>query len=125
NKRSITVNLKSPQGLALVKDMIGKADVMIENFAPGAIERLGLSYDVVKAINPSIIYAQVKGFGEGSPFAPNLAFDMLAQACGGTFSVTGDKNGPPTRPGVSPGDTGTGTPMATASAGARCKRRAT
>ena len=65
NKKSITVNLKSPKGLALVKDMIRTADVMIENFAPGAIERLGLSYDVVKAINPSIIYAQVKGFGEG------------------------------------------------------------
>src|SRR5689334_5629162 len=86
NKKSITVNLKSPKGLALVKDMIRKADVMIENFAPGAIERLGLSYDVVKAINPSIIYAQVKGFGEGSPFEQNLAFDMIAQACGGTFS---------------------------------------
>jgi formyl-CoA transferase len=67
NKKSITVNLKSPRGLDLVKDMIRKADVMIENFAPGAIERLGLSYDVVKAINPGIIYAQVKGFGEGSP----------------------------------------------------------
>src|SRR5437762_2317431 len=65
NKKSITVNLKSPRGLELVKDMIRKADVMIENFAPGAIERLGLSYDVVKVINPSIIYAQVKGFGEG------------------------------------------------------------
>ena len=62
NKKSITVNLKSPRGLELVKDMIRKADVMIENFAPGAIERLGLSYDVVKVINPSIIYAQVKGF---------------------------------------------------------------
>src|SRR5438093_1822211 len=92
NKKSITVNLKSPKGLELVKDMIRKADVMIENFAPGAIERLGLSYDVVKAINPSIIYAQVKGFGEGSPFEHNLAFDMIAQACCGTFSVTGDKN---------------------------------
>src|SRR5215510_5473621 len=95
NKKSITVNLKSAPGLELVKDMIRQADVMIENFAPGAIERLGLSYDVVKAINPSIIYAQVKGFGEGSPFEHNLAFDMIAQACGGTFSVTGDKNGPP------------------------------
>jgi len=82
NKKSITVNLKSPRGLELVKDMIRKADVMIENFAPGAIERLGLSYDVVKVINPSIIYAQVKGFGEGSPFEHNLAFDMIAQAAG-------------------------------------------
>ena len=125
NKKSITVNLKSPQGLELVKDMIRKADVMIENFAPGAIERLGLSYDVVKAINPGIIYAQVKGFGEGSPFEHNLAFDMIAQACGGTFSVTGDKNGPPTRPGISLGDTGTNMVMAITILGALRKRDAT
>ena len=125
NKKSITVNLKSPAGLALVKDMIRHADVMIENFAPGAIERLGLSYDVAKAINPGIIYAQVKGFGEGSPFEQNLAFDMIAQACGGTFSVTGDKNGPPTRPGISLGDTGTGMLMAITIISALYKRRET
>ena len=68
NKKSIAVNLKSEKGLALVKDMISRADVMVENFAPGAIERLGLSYEVVKEINPGIIYAQIKGFGEGSPY---------------------------------------------------------
>ena len=104
----MTANLKSPEGLGLIQDMIRKADVMIENFAPGAIERLGLSYDAVREINPGIIYAQVKGFGEGSPFEKNLAFDMIAQACGGTFSVTGEADGPPTRPGISLGDTGTG-----------------
>jgi formyl-CoA transferase len=125
NKRSITVNLKSPKGLDLVKDMLRKADVCVENFAPGAIERLGLGYDVVKAINPGIIYAQVKGFGEGSPYEKNLAFDMIAQACGGTFSVTGDPNGPPTRPGISLGDTGTGMLMAITILGALYKRRET
>ena len=125
NKRSITVNLKSPKGLELVKDMLRKADVCVENFAPGAIERLGLGYDVVKAINPGIIYAQVKGFGEGSPYEKNLAFDMIAQACGGTFSVTGDPNGPPTRPGISLGDTGTGMLMAITILGALYKRRET
>ena len=125
NKKSMTVNLKSPEGLDLVKDMIGKADVMIENFAPGAIERLGLSYDTVKEINPGIIYAQVKGFGEGSPFEKNLSFDMIAQACGGTFSVTGDADGPPTRPGISIGDTGTGMVMAITILGALYKRRET
>src|SRR5215467_1676446 len=88
NKKSITVNLKSPRGLALVKDMLRKADVCVENFAPGTVERLGLGYDVVRDLNPRIIYAQVKGFGEGSPYENNLAFDMIAQACGGTFSVT-------------------------------------
>ena len=125
NKRSITVNLKNPKGLALVKDMLRKADVCIENFAPGAIERLGLSYDVVKEINPGIIYAQVKGFGEGSPYEKNLAFDMIAQAAGGTFSVTGEKDGPPTRPGFSLGDTGTGMLMAITILGALYKRRET
>src|SRR5690348_2299021 len=88
NKKSITVNLKAPRGLALVKDMLRRADVCVENYAPGTIERLGLGYDVVNALNPRIIYAQVKGFGEGSPYESNLAFDMIAQACGGTFSVT-------------------------------------
>ena len=125
NKKSITLNLKSPEGLALAKDMIREADVMMENFAPGAIERLGLSYDAVKAINPGIIYAQVKGFGEGSPFEKNLAFDMIAQACGGTFSVTGDSDGPPTRPGITIGDTGTGMLMAITILGALYKRRET
>ena len=125
NKKSVTVNLKSQQGLDLVKNMIGQADVMMENFAPGAIERLGLSYDVVKAINPGLIYAQVKGFGEGSPFEKNLAFDMIAQASGGSFSVTGAHDGPPTRPGVTVGDTGTGMLMAITILGALYKRRET
>ena len=125
NKKSITINLKSAEGLALVKDMLKKADVCIENFAPGAIERLGLGYDVVKALNPGIIYAQVKGFGEGSPYEKNLAFDMIAQACGGTFSVTGEADGPPTRPGISLGDTGTGMLMAITILGALYKRRET
>ena len=125
NKKSVTLNLKTAEGLGLAKDMIREADVMMENFAPGAIERLGLSYDVVKAINPGIIYAQVKGFGEGSPYETNLSFDMIAQACGGTFSVTGDADGPPTRPGISIGDTGTGMVMAITILGALYKKRET
>ncbi len=125
NKKSIALNLKSPRGLALVKDMLRQADVCIENFAPGAIERLGLGYDVVRELNPGIIYASVKGFGEGSPYEKNLAFDMIAQAAGGTFSVTGDPNGPPTRPGISLGDTGTGMLMAITVASALFKRQVT
>src|SRR6201996_5232261 len=125
NKKSITVDLKSPRGLGLVKDMLRKADVCVENMAPGTIERLGLGYDVVRELNPGIIYAQVKGFGEGSPYEKNLAFDMIAQACGGTFSVTGDPDGPPTRPGLSLGDTGTGMLMAITILGALFKRRET
>src|SRR5438477_10943305 len=111
NKKSITVNLKSERGLALVKDMAKQADVMIENMAPGTIERLGLGYEAIRALNPGIIYAQVKGFGEGSPYEKNLAFDMIAQACGGTMSITGEPDGPPIKPGPSLGDTGTGMTM--------------
>src|ERR1700720_4868390 len=68
NKKSVTVNLKSERGLALVKEMARKADVFTENFAPGAVERLGLGYDVVSELNPRIIYAQGKGVGAGSPY---------------------------------------------------------
>jgi crotonobetainyl-CoA:carnitine CoA-transferase CaiB-like acyl-CoA transferase len=125
NKKSITINLKDPKGLALVKDLAAKADVMVENFAPGAIERLGLGYDVIKAINPSIIYCQVKGFGEGSPYEKNLAFDMIAQACGGTMSITGERDGRPLKPGPSLGDTGTGMLLAISILGALYRRKET
>ncbi len=125
NKKSITVNLKDPKGLQLVKDLAKQADVMVENFAPGAIERLGLGYDVIKAINPSIVYCQVKGFGEGSPYESNLAFDMIAQACGGTMSITGERDGRPLKPGPSLGDTGTGMLLAVSILGALYRRKGT
>jgi len=125
NKKSVTVNLKSAAGLELVKNMARKADVFIENFAPGAIERLGLGPDVVRALNPAIIYAQVKGFAEGSPFEKNLAFDMIAQACGGAMSVTGDANGPPMKPGPTIGDTGTGMLLAISILAAYVRRQRT
>ena len=125
NKKSVTVNLKSPRGLDLVKQMARKADVFVENFAPGAIERLGLGPDVIRAINPAIIYAQVKGFGEGSPYENNLAFDMIAQACGGTMSITGEKDGRPLKPGMSLGDSGTGMLLAISILGALYRRTRT
>ncbi len=125
NKKSITVNLKDPKGLQLVKDLAKQADVMVENFAPGAIERLGLGHDVIRAINPSIIYCQVKGFGEGSPYEKNLAFDMIAQACGGTMSITGERDGRPLKPGPSLGDTGTGMLLAVSILGALYRRKET
>ncbi len=125
NKKSVTVNLKAERGLALVKELARKADVMLENMAPGTIERLGLGYDVIRALNPGIIYCQVKGFGEGSPYEHNLAFDMIAQACGGTMSVTGEPDGPPCKPGPSLGDTGTGMLMAISILGALYERKTT
>jgi len=125
NKKSVTVNLKEPRGLELVLDMAKKADVFAENFAPGAIERLGLGYDAVKRINPGIVYAQVKGFGHGSPFQDNLAFDMIAQACGGVMSITGQADGPPVKPGATLGDTGTGMLLAISVLAALYKRKGT
>jgi formyl-CoA transferase len=125
NKKSVTANLKAPRGLEIVKDLARRADVFVENFAPGAVERLGLSYDVVHELNPGIIYAQVKGFGTGSPFERNLAFDMIAQASGGVMSITGERDGPPAKPGPTLGDTGTGMLLTISILAALYRRRET
>ena len=125
NKKSLTINLKSPKGLELVKDMIRQADIVAENMAPGTIERLGLDYDTINAINPRIIYCQIKGFGSGSPHEKGLAFDMIAQAAGGPISVTGEPDRPPVKPGLSFGDTGTGMLMAATILGALHERNRT
>jgi formyl-CoA transferase len=108
NKRSITCNLKSERGQALLRAMIPQADVFIENFAPGVIDRLGFGYDEVSRINPRIVYATIKGFGPGSPYENFLSFDMIAQATGGIMSITGEPDGRPIKPGTTVGDTGTG-----------------
>jgi len=125
NKKSVTVNLKSPRGVAIVKDMAKKADVFIENLAPGTIERLGLGWDELHALNPRLIYAQVKGFGDGSPHEKSLAFDMIAQAAGGTMAITGEAGRRPIRPGPTLGDTGTGMLMAISIVSALYQRHTT
>jgi formyl-CoA transferase len=125
NKKSATVDLKSERGLQLVKEMVKRADVFVENFAPGAIERLGLGWEVLHALNPRLVYAQVKGFGEGSPHENNLAFDMIAQACGGTMAITGERDGRPCKPGPTLGDTGTGMLLAIGILGALYQRHTT
>jgi formyl-CoA transferase len=125
NKKSMSIDLKSHAGKKLVLDLARKADVFVENFAPGAIERLGLGYDVVAKINPGIVYAQVKGFGEGSPFESNLAFDMIAQATGGVMSISGQPDGPPVKPGPTLGDTGTGMLLAISILGALYEKKST
>jgi crotonobetainyl-CoA:carnitine CoA-transferase CaiB-like acyl-CoA transferase len=123
NKKSLAVDLKNAAGKKLVLDLARKADVFVENFAPGAIERLGLGYDVISAINPGIVYAQVKGFGEGSPYEKNLAFDMIAQATGGVMSISGYPDGPPVKPGPTLGDTGTGMLLAISILGALYEKK--
>jgi len=108
NKRSVTCNLKDPRGRELLCGLIEQADVFVENFGPGVIDRLGFSYDEVSRVNPRIIYAQIKGFGAGSPYEKFLSFDMIAQSVGGALSTTGEPNGRPLKPGPTIGDTGTG-----------------
>jgi formyl-CoA transferase len=108
NKRSITCNLKTDEGKALLRRLIEKADVLVENMAPGTFARLGFDYPRLSEINPRLIFAQVKGFAPESPHANYLAFDMIAQAMGGTMGVNGHPDGPPIRPGATIGDTGTG-----------------
>ncbi|MCH8155187.1 MAG: CoA transferase [Proteobacteria bacterium] len=125
NKRSITCNLKSERGREILRAMIAKADVFIENFAPGAIERLGFGYEAVRALNPAMIYAQVKGFAPGSPYEKFLSFDMIGQATGGVMSVTGEPDGRPLKPGVTLGDTGTGLHCAIGILAALYQRQAT
>jgi crotonobetainyl-CoA:carnitine CoA-transferase CaiB-like acyl-CoA transferase len=125
NKKSVTLNLKSDEGMEVVKKLIGEADVFIENMAPGTIERLGLGYDVVRALNPKVIYAQVKGFGEGTPYQNYLSFDPIAQAFGGIMSVSGEPGSRPIKPGPGLGDTGTGMLLAISILGALYQGRVT
>lgn len=108
NKRSVTCNLKHPKGRQVLVDLIKKADVLVENFAPGTIERLGLGYEDVRKINPRIVYAQIKGFAPEGPYGNYLAFDAIAQAAGGSLSITGEPDGRPIKPGLNVADTGAG-----------------
>lgn len=108
NKKSVTCDLKHPDGKVLLAKLIAQADVFVENFAPGVIERLGFSYEAVREINPRIIYASIKGFAPDGPYANFLAFDPIAQAAGGALSITGEPGGRPIKPGPNFADSGAG-----------------
>lgn len=125
NKRSVTVNLKNEEGRGLLRKLIESADVFVENYAPGTIERLGFGHDEVMKINPRIVYAQIKGFASNSRFADYPAFDMIAQATGGAVSVTGEADGRPLKPGITLGDTGAGIHCALGIVAALFQRQAT
>jgi crotonobetainyl-CoA:carnitine CoA-transferase CaiB-like acyl-CoA transferase len=104
NKRGLSINLKSPEGKELFLKVIEKADVMIENFRPGALEKLGLGYAAVSARNPGIIYASISGFGQDGPYRERAAMDLILQAESGMISITGEEGGSGVRCGTSIAD---------------------
>ena len=100
----MTLNLKSDAGKSMFLGLVKKADVVIENYRPGVMDKLGLGYDVLKEVNPRIIYGAVSGFGAWGPYSQRPGYDILAQAMGGLMSLTGEKGGQPTRAGNAMGD---------------------
>ena len=104
NKRSITLNLKDATHCDLFREMVKKADVVVENYRPGTMEKFGLGYDELKKINPKLVYAACSGFGHTGPYMDKPAYDIIVQAMGGIMSITGEEGGEPTRVGASVGD---------------------
>lgn len=103
-KKSISLNLKTDKGKEMLKELVKKVDVIVENFRPGTMEKLGLGYEILQKINPRLIYAASSGFGHSGPYSPKPAYDILAQAMGGMMSITGWLGSAPTRVGMSLGD---------------------
>jgi formyl-CoA transferase len=107
NKRSVTLNLKSPGGKEVFERLVGGADILVENFGPGVMDRLGYSWEALHALNERLIYASIKGFGPGR-YANFKAYEVIAQAMGGAMTTTGFEDGPPTATGAQIGDSGSG-----------------
>ena len=107
NKRSITLNLKSERGKEILTALIRGSDVLVENFAPGAVDRMGFTWERIREINPRIVYASIKGFGQG-PYTDFKAYEVVAQAMGGSMATTGLEDGPPLATGAQIRDSGTG-----------------
>jgi crotonobetainyl-CoA:carnitine CoA-transferase CaiB-like acyl-CoA transferase len=108
NKRGIAVNLKKPGGLEVVKRLLADADVVTENYRKGTLEKLGLGYDVLQALNPRLIYCAVSGYGRTGPYADKGGFDLIAQGFAGIMSITGEPGGPPAKSGTSIADINAG-----------------
>src|SRR3989442_8761646 len=112
NKRSLEVNTKTPEGKAILEKLIREADVLVENFAPGAMDRMGFTWEHIHELNPRIIFGSIKGFSEGSPYEDLKVYDNVAQCAGGAASTTGFWDGPPTVSGAALGDSNTGMHLA-------------
>ncbi len=108
NKRSLTLNLRDPKAKEIFLKLAGDADVVVENFTPGVMERFGLGYEEVKATNPGIIYCSISGFGQGGPYRTRSAYDQIMQGMGGLMSITGEPDGEPQKIGVAVTDIGAG-----------------
>jgi crotonobetainyl-CoA:carnitine CoA-transferase CaiB-like acyl-CoA transferase len=104
-KRSMTINLKTPAGKEVFRRLTATADVIVENFRPGVMDRLGLGYDALKQVKPSLIYCAISGFGQSGPLKDNPAYDQIVQGLSGIMSVTGDKETAPLRVGYPVADT--------------------
>jgi len=114
NKKGMVLDLKQPEGKKILFDLAKKSDVMIENFTPGVVKRLGVDYEAIKAINPKIIYCSISGFGQTGPCRKKKAYDPVIQAMGGAMSLTGVRGGEPVKIGVPVGDLGGATMAITA-----------
>lgn len=108
NKRSMTLNLKNPEGQRIFMEMASGADVVVENFTPGVVDRLGIGYESVKTVNPRIVYCSISGFGQTGPYRSKSSYDQVMQGLGGIMSVTGEPDGPPVKAGIAVTDIGAG-----------------
>jgi formyl-CoA transferase len=108
NKKSITLDLKQPAGLQVLQRLVGWADVLVENFRPGTLARLGLDYEKARAINARLIYCSISGFGQDGPRASQPAYDQIVQGLSGAMSLTGPTEGPPTKFGIAISDIAAG-----------------
>ena len=108
NKQSVTINLKSATGIALIKELVGKCDVLIENFLPGTMQRLGLDYACLREQHPRLIYCSITGYGQTGPYKDRPGYDAVIQAQGGVMAITGEPDGPPMKVGVAIADITTG-----------------
>src|SRR3989442_11214354 len=112
NKRSLELDTKTPEGKAIVEKLIREADVLVENFAPGALDRMGFTWEHIQELNPQIIFGSIKGFSDSSPYADLKVYENVAQCAGGAASTTGFWDGPPTISGAALGDSNTGMHLA-------------